>query len=330
MTSANRPPRVRATRLLDRPIITPELDPSIGRNIQGPSIIRVPDWIGDALGRYYLYFADHKGSFIRLAYADAVTGPWRIHRPGALRIEDSHFLTRPPAMDQEETRRLAARFAARGVRLPHDAVLEATTPHIASPEVIVDHGRRVVRMYFHGLEAAATQVTRVAESADGIHFVVGEPSVAPSYLRIFTWAGQTYALTMPGQLHRAADGVSRFEPGPRLFNPNMRHSALLVRDAILYVFWTQVGHAPERILLSTIDLAGDWSAWRESAPVEILRPERVWEGAAAPVQPSLRSTAYGTVNQLRDPAILEDEGRTYLLYAVAGESGIAAAELRFG
>ena len=98
----------------------------------------------------------------------------------------------------------------------------------------------------------------------------------------------------------------------------------------LYVFWTQVGHAPERILLSTIDLAGDWHAWRESAPVEILRPERVWEGAAAPVQPSLRSTAYGTVNQLRDPAILEDEGRTYLLYAVAGESGIAAAELRFG
>ena len=64
--------------------------------------------------------------------------------------------------------------------------------------------------------------------------------------------------------------------------------------------------------------------------MEILRPERVWEGAAAPVGPSMRSTAYGTVNQLRDPAILEDEGRTYLLYAVAGESGIALAELRFG
>ncbi len=109
----------------------------------------------------------------------------------------------------------------------------------------------------------------------------------------------------------------------------MRHSALLVRHETLYVFWTQVGHAPERILLSTIDLAGDWRAWRESAPVEVLRPERVWEGAAAPVRSSVRSTAYGIVNQLRDPAILEDEGRTYLLYAVAGESGIALAELRF-
>jgi hypothetical protein len=34
--------------------------------------------------------------------------------------------------------------------------------------------------------------------------------------------------------------------------------------------------------------------------------------------------------QLRDPAIFEDDdGRTYLLYSVAGESGIAIAELTF-
>ena len=42
----------------------------------------------------------------------------------------------------------------------------------------------------------------------------------------------------------------------------------------------------------------------------------------------MRSTAYGHVNQLRDPAILEDAGgRIFLLYAVAGESGIAIAEV---
>ena len=33
------------------------------------------------------------------------------------------------------------------------------------------------------------------------------------------------------------------------------------------------------------------------------------------------------MNQLRDPAIFEEGGRTYLLYAVAGEEGIALAEL---
>jgi hypothetical protein len=41
----------------------------------------------------------------------------------------------------------------------------------------------------------------------------------------------------------------------------------------------------------------------------------------------VRSTAYGHVNQLRDPAIFEEHERTYLIYAVAGESGIAIAEI---
>ena len=41
---------VRVQRLLDRPIITPQLDASLGPNIQGPSLIRVPDWIANRLG----------------------------------------------------------------------------------------------------------------------------------------------------------------------------------------------------------------------------------------------------------------------------------------
>ena len=48
---------VRVERLADAPIIGPELHPSIGENIQGPSLIRVPDWVADPLGAYYLYFA---------------------------------------------------------------------------------------------------------------------------------------------------------------------------------------------------------------------------------------------------------------------------------
>ena len=56
-----------AFRIGDGPIISPDTDPSIGHNIQGPSLIRAPSWIKNPLGRYYLYFADHKGSYIRLA-----------------------------------------------------------------------------------------------------------------------------------------------------------------------------------------------------------------------------------------------------------------------
>ena len=33
------------------------------------------------------------------------------------------------------------------------------------------------------------------------------------------------------------------------------------------------------------------------------------------------------MRQLRDPALLEDDGRVFLFYAVAGEMGIALAEL---
>ena len=87
---------VRVERLADAPIIGPGLHPSIGENIQGPSLIRVPDWVADPLGAYYLYFADHKGRYIRLAYADDLRGPWRVHPPGSLQIGDSHFLTEPP------------------------------------------------------------------------------------------------------------------------------------------------------------------------------------------------------------------------------------------
>ena len=93
------------------------------------------------------------------------------------------------------------------------------------------------------------------------------------------------------------------------------------------MFWTARGDAPERIWLSTIDLTADWMAWRESDPAEVLRPERPWEGALLPAQPSRGGSIDVPVNQLRDPAIFEEDGRIFLLYAVAGERGIGLAEL---
>jgi hypothetical protein len=95
----------------------------------------------------------------------------------------------------------------------------------------------------------------------------------------------------------------------------------------LYVFWTQVGHAPESILLTAITLGDDWTAWSESETVEVLRPERSWEGAGLPVIPSVRGDIIVPANQLRDPAVFEEDGQVYLLYSVAGESGIAIARV---
>ncbi len=299
---------IRVERLVDGPIIRPDMDGQMGSNIAGPSLIRVPDWIENPLGSYYLYFADHEGVYIRLAYADALTGPWTMHEPGTLRLEQSHFPTTCPP-------------CARDRPNPDGAYA-----HIASPDVHVVDERREIVMYVHGRDVGP-QVTRAAVSRDGVRFE-GRPEVlGRPYFRAFQDDGFVYALAMPGVMYRSRDGLTDFEEGPSLFNPNMRHSALLKRGNRLFVFWTERAAAPERVLLATIDLSGDWQTWSHTPPVEVLRPERQWEGADLPVEPSQGGAIEVRVNQLRDPAIFEEDGRVYLLYAVAGERGIGLAEV---
>jgi hypothetical protein len=138
--------------------------------------------------------------------------------------------------------------------------------------------------------------------------------------------GQWLAMSMPGIWYRG-DDMRNWEPGAMVFDFNFRHCALLRRGRLVHVFWTRVGDAPEHILHSTIELVGDWSGWTPSDPQTVLLPEMTWEGAELPVEASQRGQVTSQVNQLRDPAIFEDEGRTWLLYTIAGESGIALSEL---
>jgi hypothetical protein len=319
-------------RLAGNPIVRPHMDDRMGGNVQGPSLIRVPDWVEDRLGRYYLYFADHKGDYIRLAFADALAGPWRVHRPGAIRLADSRFPTAPIAAcagaAAAETAAVRPGFAPPGTPGIPDALADATTPHVASPDVHVDHDARRVVMYFHGLESFRNQVTRVATSADGLRFEARDEILGPSYFRAFRHGSHAYAIAMPGIVYRSRDGLSGFERGPDLFGePLQRHVAVRRRGDRLEVFWTRVGDVPERILVSDVDLSGPWTSWRAGPAEEVLRPQEPWEGADVPAAPSYRGAIGRRVNQLRDPAIFEDDGRTWLLYAVAGESGIAIAEL---
>lgn len=309
LAQAAQPQAPMVTRLADGPIIVPNMDARMGSNIQGPSLIRVPEWIDDPLGNYYLYFADHRGTYIRLAYADEVAGPWRMHEPGSLQLEDSFFPTTCPPCS------LAP--GAGG----------SLYAHIASPDVHVDDERQQIVMYIHG-RGAGRQFTRLALSKDGLHFEGSEEELGRPYFRVIQHGDYHYALSMPGYMYRSKDGLGDFEEGPRFFNDNMRHNALLIRDNKLHVFWTQAGHAPERIFLSTIDMSGDWMQWQESEAVEVLRPETEWEGAELEIAPSRRGHIDERVNQLRDPAIFEEDGKVYLLYSVAGEHGLAIAELQ--
>lgn len=326
---AQTPGDIAIRRLEGNPLVTPSLSPGIGINIQGPSLIRVPEWLPNPLGKYYLYFADHKGIYIRLAYADHLTGPWKIYEPGTLRIEQSHFRTEPAAVPDRVKEEVALGGWAPGpVEGVPDPLESAIKPHIASPDVHVRDDRREIVMYFHGLEDFRVQRTRVATSEDGVHFRAREPLLGRTYWRAFQHDGRWYSMAMPGIFYRSTDGVSGFEVSDlRLFPNTMRHSALLKRGNTLYVFWSRVGDTPEHILLTTIDISGDWSSWSASDPVDVLYPAEPWEGADRPRVPSVRDAINVRVNQLRDPAIFQEEGRIYLLYSIAGESGIAIAEI---
>ena len=204
---------VRATRLPQNPLITVNSSPTLGDNVNGPAIIRVPSWIEHPLGRYYMYFAHHMGTHIRLAYADAVTGPWHVYDPGVLRVENSAFFR--PQPDPPEN-------------------LENFYTHVASPEIYVDEPNRRLVMWFHGWwtdgtrwpvgEAAARewarqrgygQYTQSALSSDGVHFDVRPAISKTSYLRVFQHDSYFYGVARSGLLLRSNDPTASFEAGAK-------------------------------------------------------------------------------------------------------------------
>jgi hypothetical protein len=192
----------------------------------------------------------------------------------------------------------------------------------------VDNDERRIRMYYHGVESGL-QLTRVATSQDGIRFTPRPEILGRSYFRVFEWDGWYYAIRMSGNMHRSRDPLGGFERGPRLTLISMRHLAVKILGDALLLFYSRKGDKPERILCSEIVLTPDWRHWKPSRPVTVLEPETEWEGVDLPLERSRGGRARGRVRQLRDPAIYEEDGRTYLLYSVAGESGIAIAELTF-
>jgi hypothetical protein len=283
-------------RLPINPIIVPDMDARMGDNINGPSLIRVPDWIANPLGQYYLYFSHHGGKYIRLAYADNLTGPWSIHEPGVLDLCDSHF-----------------------------------EHHIASPDVHVDHAERRIRMYYHGcVPETGRQRTRIALSSDGLRFDAKPDILGGAYFRVWQWDGWYYAFSRDGHVYRSSDPLAPFEEGHRVFSDSFRHSAVAQlpgSEHLLHVFASYIGDNPEHIRRCILDQRTDWTQWSPPIPETVLLPVEPWEGTDLPRDPSTGGWSPDPVHQVRDPDLYEEDGRWYLLYTVAGEYGIAIAEI---
>jgi hypothetical protein len=274
------------------------LDGAAGENINGPSLILSPPWLKNSLGRYYLYFAHHRGRHIRLATADRLSGPWRVHSSGTLHAKQA----------------------------PCEV-------HIASPDVHLDTVGRRVLMYYHGKQPGrGPQQTYLAVSHDGVSFQSQSRPLGSPYFRVFRHAQHWYAIAKTpegARLYRSKGGPADFEPGPPLL-PRCRHTAVTVRENRLWILFSRIGDAPEHLLAASLNLRVDWQLWPSALdnPQPLLLPTLDWEGACHETGPSAAGPATA-VRQLRDPAVFQEAGQSYLLYTGAGEEAIGLATLDF-
>jgi hypothetical protein len=292
-------------RLADGPILhSGMLRGKEGNNINGPSLILAPDWLPNKLGKFYLYFAHHRGQSIRLAHADKLEGPWTVVHSGSLQLRDA--------------------------KACHD--------HIASPDVHVDSNKQEILMFFHGVSLRSrSQKTFVARSKDGINFAAGEIPIADFYFRTVRYKDRWIAMSKGGVMYISdgLDGNYRML-SKRVFEMrhpqgnapgDLRHVALNVSAEKLYVYYSQIGDVPERIYRSSIEVGGPVETWIAEDKQLVIEPQTAWEGANLPPAPSRAGAARGPENGLRDPAIFLWNNRAFILYSAAGESSIGIAEI---
>ncbi len=276
------------------------------QTMSGPTLIRVPDWVESPLGSYYLYFSGHGGAdYIRMAYADAITGPWTLYAPGVLHLQEASILK----------------------------------GSILFPRIRVDHDDQHIKMFFNWRDRETNgRGIGWAKSQNGRTFEVLHRVESMTYSAPFDYAGQRYLLLGAAGQHtfRWQGETADLEMGPftvpRPDNqdaPYSRHAGVQRVGDALRIFFTQKQDKPERILMGTVDLTQDWLDWRVTNVVEVLRPEMRYEGVELPIQRSRLGPARRPRHELRDPSIYEEDGRTWMLYTIAGEQGIALAELLF-
>ena len=285
----------------------------VGSNVNGPSLIKTPNWLPNCLGRYYLYFGHHFGQNIRMAFSNDLTGPWIVYKGGILDLKETPFTQERPNVKQPQ-------WAT-------EEGIDGLYPHIASPDVHINASEKSLEMFFHGLDHDGEQRSLCALSNDGLTWWVQSERINQTYLRAFNYKNTRYALGCGGQiLKQNSDGI--FQLGPWSFGDRgHRHAGVLVRGDNLYVVWTRIGDTPEHILYSTIGMSYDWRDWRATEGQVILKPKFDWEGANLPISTSTVGGLTKQEHALRDPFLFEQSEEVYIVYTGGGENSIGIAKL---
>ena len=203
-----------------------------GNSINGASVIRIPSWIPASErvhrdAKFYMYFSNHAGDDIRLAWAETITGDWSLFNGEGGTSPDrawgsrgNNTGTRTPGngvfdIDLDD-----------GTARPFDDSEVGVFNHVASPDVHVDDRNQRIVMYFHGEQRnpvrpfVQNQKTFVATSEYGLNFNpesnggedgegMREVVLGEFYFRTFEVNDQLFAYSNNAELWKAPNRNDR-------------------------------------------------------------------------------------------------------------------------
>ena len=224
-----------------------------GGNINGPSLIKVPDWIApenraDPAANYYLYFAHHGGKYIRMAWAEEITGPYHFYRMESSIPEGDRGVYGLPGPDYEievQTSNPDQRIDIYG--------------HLASPRVYVDDVNQRLVLFFHAPSGVYEfpgstnssfkgQLTLLTTSTDGLDFRGNlEPiRLGRSYFHVWEHDGRAYAFANDGMFFLSPEGSTISNDGWWTAPVNYDHHHNHVNNPLEDSIWRRIEPGPLR------------------------------------------------------------------------------------
>lgn len=278
-------------------------------SICNPCLIKTPSWIKNKLGKYYLYFADHRGKFIKLLYSNHLDRDWKFLNKKILNINSISKLD------------------------AHN--------HIASPEIYINNKEKKIYMFTHSHSRSKVgQWTYLSLSKDGINFSrkFNKP-LAPFYFRFFNHKKYYYGIVKGGDLWRSKNIDAVYKKCQNLLtqkktkttlhnkNGSIRHLSILKKKNYLHCVFSKIGDKPEKIYYTKVFLSKNYLNWKFKKIKEILRPTFPYEGSNLKLKRSKPGDAPEPENALRDPYLFIDGKKTYMIYCVKGEKNFALCQI---
>lgn len=270
-------------------IITPDKLSKESDNINGPTVIKVPKWIKNPLAKYYMYFAHHKGTHIKLAFANNIFGPWTVFQKGVLSLNEIQG-----------------------------------RDHLASPDIYFSNEK--IFMIYHSVYKKSVQLSSTAVSNDGLNFIPKTERFASFYFRRFVFKSEIYGFSKSendyGCIYKLVN--NKFQIINNKFIYNLRHGSIIIENNKVYCYFTRIGDSPEKVLVCNINM----DTFNPSIFSTVIEPKYNWEGVNNKLEPSKFGMAKTKLNQLRDPFVFKENNLKYLFYSVQGEYGIAVTEIK--